>query len=82
MLVPMTLSTSHRLCSRSYNACIDDTPNIGAVSSDCRLIKDNWYTSDPASGDVMVDDQRTFNRLDTRRWLWLLNRCANDPEGC
>ncbi|MGE0878592.1 MAG: hypothetical protein AB7L13_17930 [Acidimicrobiia bacterium] len=64
------------------NACIDDTPNIGALSSDCRLIKDNWYTSDPASGDVMVDDQRTFNKLDTRRWLWLLNRCANDPEGC
>lgn len=64
------------------NACIADAPSLGRVSSDCHVITGDWYASDPAAGDVMVDDQRTFNLADSRRWLWLLNRCTETPEGC
>ncbi len=63
------------------DACAADAPSVGRTDADCRMITGNWFTSDPAT-DVMANDQRTFNALDTRRWNWLLDRCINAEEGC
>lgn len=65
----------------SLAACIAEAPLVGAVASDCRVITGSWYTLDPASNDIMVDNA-TFNTLDIRRWRWLLNQCVNSGWGC
>lgn len=65
----------------SLAACIAEAPLVGATSGECRLITGSWYTLDPASPDVMVDNV-IFNRLDIRRWRWLLNQCVNSGWGC
>lgn len=41
----------------------------------------DWYTSDPPVNDVMVDDTRTFNRLDVNRVKGVLDTCK-DKGGC
>jgi hypothetical protein len=64
-----------------FPACAADAPSVGRISDDCRRIRDDWYTSDPASNDLMVDNG-AFQILDRRRWDWLLNRCVETAEGC
>jgi hypothetical protein len=62
-------------------ACDADAPNVGRTAADCRLITGDWWTSDPMSADIMVDNT-VFNALDIRRWNALIATCTTTQEGC
>jgi hypothetical protein len=59
------------------STCQADAPNVGRVAGDCQQFTSRgqtWSTSDPATGDLMVD--YTVDReLDTRRINWLFDQC-------
>lgn len=61
----------------SLAACQADAVNVGRTPSDCRTWTSNsgiWYTSDPATPDLMVDNL-TPQALDIRRIGWILVNC-------
>lgn len=67
------------------DACEDDASDVGRTASDCRQFEDDdgnqWWTSDPASDDLMVDNQ-TPRALDVRRIDWLFDECARGLPSC
>jgi hypothetical protein len=67
----------------SSNDCAADSINVGRTPANCRNWVSNkgatWYTSDPASGDLMVDNSAP-QALDIRRFEWVFNNC--NSSGC
>jgi hypothetical protein len=66
---------------RMQATCDADALTVAGALSPCRTITEtrgtltrSWFTSDPAAGDLMVDNQIT-RPLDERRILMLLDRC-------
>ncbi len=64
---------------KSLNACVADAPDVGRSGGDCHKLTRggssvDWWTSDPASDDLMVDN-RTPSELDIRRIEWLFESC-------
>ena len=64
---------------RSLANCESDTLNVGRTASDCRQLSKgtatvDWWTSDPPSNDLMVDNT-TPQKLDLRRINWMFNNC-------
>lgn len=67
--------------------CADDALSVGRTESDCRSwvqpipwwFDNTWWTSDPASNDLMVDNN-VRQALDDRRINWLFNVCRG--AGC
>ncbi len=65
----------------TLDACETDAPNLGRVPADCRswdssLNEETYYTSEPASDDLMIDNRKA-NAADIRRIEWLLQECLN-----
>jgi hypothetical protein len=62
----------------SQGPCDDGMDNGGDTQSDMNdpdcIITRNWWTSDPASNDLMVDN-KTPQALDRRRINWLFGQC-------
>lgn len=59
-------------------ACESDAGNLGRTAADCRtwnLGTEDWYSSEPASDDLMVDDG-VPRAADIRRFEWLFGRCT------
>jgi hypothetical protein len=62
--------------------CAEDAASRGLTAADCRTFDedvpwwfdDDWYTTDPASNDLMVDNQAR-QPLDDRRIDWLFSEC-------
>lgn len=67
------------------DACENDASDVGRGPSDCRNFEgdggDKWWTSDPPSGDLMVDNT-TPRLLDVRRVNWLFDQCARGLPSC
>lgn len=68
---------------RSIGPCNDDAATVTGATSPCRIVTEtrgmftrSWFTSDPASGDLMVDRGR-IRPLDERRINWLFDRCRS-----
>lgn len=72
--------------------CASDAPDLGRTGSDCVSFEEDvditergwfvdrtWFVSEPASGDLMVDNEEP-QAADERRILWLLDRC--DAADC
>jgi hypothetical protein len=67
--------------------CAEDAVNVGRTAGDCRSFEEEvpwwfnriWFTSDPASDDLMVD-RGTRRALDNRRIHWLFDVCRG--SGC
>lgn len=63
----------------TLEACEDDAPNLGRNTAACRSwVSDysdlTYYTSEPASDDLMKDN-KTPQAADIRRIEWLLEKC-------
>jgi hypothetical protein len=63
--------------------CASDASNLGRTIGDCREIKDTnrglttgWFTSEPASDDLMLDNGSP-QAADDRRIRWLLDSCSS-----
>lgn len=72
----------------TQDACQNDVSNVedpGRTESDCRDFPDSkggtWWTSDPASDDLM-NDNGTPRALDIRRIEWLFDQCARRLPDC
>ncbi len=71
----------------SVLTCSEDAPDLGKTPADCRSFvedvpwwfDDTWYTTDPASNDIMVD-QGPRQPHDNRRMNWLFDVCRG--AGC
>ncbi|HEX6899379.1 MAG TPA: hypothetical protein VF789_06680 [Thermoanaerobaculia bacterium] len=71
----------------SLVTCAEDAVNVGRTEADCRSFVEDvpwwfdntWFTSDPASDDLMVDRGRR-RALDNRRIFWLFDVCRG--SGC
>lgn len=66
-------------------ACQADAPNVGRTAASCRswvstVDMNTYWTSDPASGDLMVDNAAA-QALDIRRIAWVLNDAARASGG-
>jgi len=67
--------------------CSEDAPNLGKTPADCRAFEEEvpwwfnnqWYTTDPTSNDLMVD-QGQRQPHDDRRMNWLFDVCRG--AGC
>jgi hypothetical protein len=67
-----------------FAPCIEDALSVGRDADSCRLFQEEddgplWTTSDPAMGDLMVDNG-TIQALDLRKMLYLFGVCRG--AGC
>lgn len=64
----------------SLTTCQADSINVYGEFGSCRSFidedGDQWFTSDPASNDLMIDNL-TPQALDVRRIEWVLNACKS-----
>lgn len=71
----------------SLLGCTNDAVSVGRTAADCRNFEEEvpwwfnntWYTSDPPTNDLMVDNA-SRQILDTRRINWLFGVCRG--AGC
>ena len=64
---------------KSLANCETDAPNVNRSNRLCRRVAKgakvvDWWTSDPAFNDLMLDN-KTPNELDIRRIEWLFSKC-------
>lgn len=84
---PNLYSTRDGLMGGLVPGCATDAPDLGRTAADCESFQedvewwfdDTWFISEPASNDLMVDNEDP-QAADERRILWLLDRC--DAADC
>lgn len=84
---PNLYSTRDGVLGGLVPGCATDAPDLGRTAADCVSFQedvewwfdDTWFVSEPASNDLMVDNQDP-QAADERRILWLLDRC--DAADC